>query len=182
MKWLVDYLVNQGVNYFVPHAFSMAEYPDDDCAPHFYARGNNPQFPYFCALMGYTDRLCHLFSGGQNVPQAAVLFEAEADWSGKTMRGTQIGRELLGHQLDFEVIPADVFAESDRYGCSVEGDTFVVNGRRMKALIVPACEFIPTAAARFIAENPQLPCSMWTASPRVWPRCRRMATVCLPPR
>ncbi len=153
MKWLADYWISQGVNYFVPHAFSMAEYPDSDCPPHFYARGNNPQFPWFCELMKYVDRLCKLFSGGQNVPQVGLLFEAEADWSGKTMRGPVIGKELLSHQLDFMVLPADVLKE----GAVVEDGMLVVNGRRMGALLVPACEFIPVDAARFIAAHPALP-------------------------
>lgn len=153
MKWLADYWLSQGVNYFVPHAFSMAEYPDNDCPPHFYARGSNPQFPWFCELMKYVDRLCKLFSGGQNVPQAALLFEAEADWSGKAMRGAAVGKELLSHQLDYMVLPADTLAE----GCAVEGGELVVNGRRMAALIVPACEFIPADAARFIAAHPEVP-------------------------
>ena len=153
MKWLADYWISQGVNYFVPHAFSMAEYPDNDCPPHFYARGSNPQFPWFCELMKYVDRLCRLFSGGQNVPQVGLLFEAEADWSGKTMRGPVIGKELLSHQLDFMVLPADVLKE----GAVVEDGMLVVNGRRMGALLVPACEFIPADAARFLAAHPELP-------------------------
>lgn len=153
MKWLADYWISQGVNYFVPHAFSMAEYPDNDCPPHFYARGNNPQFPWFCELMKYVDRLCKRFSDGQNVPQVGVLFEAEADWSGKTMRGALVGKELLSHQLDFLVLPADTLAK----GTAVEDKELIVNGRRMAALIVPECEFIPADAARFIAENPSVP-------------------------
>ena len=31
MKWITDYLLLQGVNRLVPHAFSMKEYPDDEC-------------------------------------------------------------------------------------------------------------------------------------------------------
>lgn len=153
MKWIVDYQVAQGVNYFVPHAFSMAEYPDNDCPPHFYARGNNPQFKYFCQLMKYTDRLCNLFSGGKNVPQVAVLYEAESDWAGETMLGYEISRELLTHQLDFEFVPADVFVDKDYYGTKTEGQNLIVNERTMKALIIPECEFISETAARFIVEN-----------------------------
>mgnify|MGYP000396982990 FL=1 len=46
MKWLLDHMLVNGINYFVPHAFSMKDFPDPDCPPHFYARGMNPQFPY----------------------------------------------------------------------------------------------------------------------------------------
>ena len=152
MKWLADYWINQGVNYFVPHAFSMAEYPDNDCPPHFYARGNNPQFHGFCHLMRYVDRLCNLFSDGQSVPQVGLLFEAESDWSGKAMRSAKVGKELLSHQLDFLVLPADVLASAQ-----VENGVLNLNGRQMRAFIIPACDFIPAAAAEFIAANPDLP-------------------------
>lgn len=166
MKWLVDYLVCQGVNYFVPHAFSMAEYPDVDCPPHFYARGKNPQFPYFCDLMKYTDRLCNLFSDGKNVSQAALLYEAEADWAGEAMRGSAVGKELITHQIDFMIVPSDVFTDAEYYGCKVKEQKLFVNGRDMKALIVPECEYIPAAAAKFIAENPELPVLYVNAFPK----------------
>lgn len=157
MKWLVDYLVCQGVNYFVPHAFSMAEYPDSDCPPHFYARGKNPQFEYFCELMKYTDRLCNLFSGGKNISQVAVLYEAEADWAGETMKGSAIGKELITHQIDFMIVPADVFTDTAYHGCEVKEDKLIINERSMKVLIVPECEYLAAEAAGFIAVNPKLP-------------------------
>ena len=31
MKWIADYFLVRGVNWFVPHAFSMAAFPDWDC-------------------------------------------------------------------------------------------------------------------------------------------------------
>lgn len=156
MKWMVDSFIAQGVNRFVPHAFSMAEYPDDDCPPHFYARGNNPQFPFFGKLMEYTDRLCRIFDGGANVPQAAVLYEAEADWAGETMTFFAPGRELLEHQIDYEVIPADVFTDSDYYGTKVEDGRLIVNGRSMRALIIPEADHISEEAVKFITANPDL--------------------------
>lgn len=39
----------------------------------------------------------------------------------------------------------------------MEGKELVVNGRRMSALIVPECEYLPEKAARFIAANPEFP-------------------------
>lgn len=47
MKWITDHMLSHGVNLIVPHAFNPKEFPDWDCPPHFYAHGNNPQFPYF---------------------------------------------------------------------------------------------------------------------------------------
>lgn len=157
MKWLVDYSICQGVNYFVPHAFSMAKYPDADCPPHFYARGMNPQFPYFCDLMGYTNRLARLFSDGRGVFQAAVLYEAEADWAGQTMRGYVIGKELRNHQIDFLFVPADILSESDGELCSVKDGKLEINKHTLSVLIIPECEYLPSKAASFIARHPELP-------------------------
>ena len=166
MKWLVDYLVAQGVNYFVPHAFSMAEYPDSDCPPHFYARGCNPQFPFFCDLMKYTEQLCSLFSEGRSVEQAAVLFEAESDWAGETMKGSTVAKELITHQVDFLFIPADTLAGEAQGECSAADGCLTVNGHTMQALIVPECEYLPAKAAAFIARHPQLPVYYVNAMPK----------------
>ena len=60
MKWMADFMLVRGVNRFVPHAFSPKEFPDDDCPPHFYAHGKNPQFESFKKLMTYMTRTAHL--------------------------------------------------------------------------------------------------------------------------
>ena len=66
-KYLVDHFMVQGVNRFVPHAFSPKAYPDKDCPPHFYANGHNPQYRAFGKLMAYTNRVCSLISDGKAV-------------------------------------------------------------------------------------------------------------------
>lgn len=157
MKWLSDYLMVQGVNHFVPHAFSMAEYPDNDCPPHFYARENNVQYPFFGKLMAYVNKVCNQLNGGVNVPQAAVLYEGEADWMGDTMRAQKISRELLENQIDFEIIPSDVFLEREHFGTMVQDNRLIVNGREMKALIIPGCDSISTVAGNFIMDHPSVP-------------------------
>ena len=75
----------RGVNFFVPHAFSQAAFPDPDCPPHMYARGQNPQFRHYRQLNDYTNRVAHLLSGGRHIAPAAVLYHAEAEWSGAWM-------------------------------------------------------------------------------------------------
>ncbi len=166
MKWLVDYLVMQGVNHFVPHAFSMSEFPDDDCPPHFYARGNNPQYPYFAELMKYTNCLCELFNNGKNVPQAAILYEGESDWMGKAMRTQVPGRVLTEHQIDYEILPADVFENQEYYGTCVEDGKLVVNERQMKVLIIPEVEYLPDTVVYFLMQNPELPVVFVNSRPK----------------
>ncbi|MCR4622449.1 MAG: hypothetical protein K5663_10260 [Clostridiales bacterium] len=111
MKWLTNHMLVRGINHFTPHAFSM-KYPDPDCPPHFYALGNNPQFPYFADLMRYMNRICHLFSGGIHCADAAVLYHAEAEWSGDpVMTFDKPGRALMENQLDYDVVPEDIFEQ-----------------------------------------------------------------------
>src|SRR5699024_11653523 len=46
MKWMADHMLVNGINWFVPHAFTEKAFPDPDCPPHFYAHGMNPQYRY----------------------------------------------------------------------------------------------------------------------------------------
>ena len=77
-------------------------YPDRDHPPHFYARGNNPQFPAFAKLMQYMQRSAHLLTGGQPMIDAAVLYHAESEWSAKDYQLYQkLGCvPLMENQLD----------------------------------------------------------------------------------
>lgn len=158
MKYVLDHLLAKGVNYLVPHAFSMAEYPDADCPPHFYARGNNPEFPYFAELMKYAEEMCSMFSGGQHIATAAVLYDAEAEWSGERMAMQRVGRELLEHQIDFDVVSTDMlYQEADHYQTKVENGKLKIHEESFDVLIVPYAERITKELAEFIKENPGFP-------------------------
>lgn len=152
MKWLVDYLLVQGVNHFVPHAFSMADYPDDDCPPHFYAGGNNPQFPYFAEVMKYTNRMCELLNGGKNVPVVGLLYPAEHDWMGDSMPVEVPGQILQEGQIDYEILPIDVFENREYYGAAFENGCLTVNNRSMKALVIPQTRFADARVEQVISE------------------------------
>lgn len=150
-KYLVDHFMVRGVNHFVPHAFTSKPYPDKDCPPHFYAHGHNPQYRHFGALMAYTNRVCNLISGGRIDTPVAVLYHAEAEWSGGCMMMQKPARVLWDNQIDFNFVPADVFSERDFYRTEL-GAELVVNGRPHKLLLVPYAQFLPLEAALGIAE------------------------------
>ena len=157
MKYLLDHLLVKGINYLVPHAFSMAEYPDIDCPPHFYARGNNPQFPYFAELMKYGDRMCKLLSNGLHVASVAVLYDGEADWAGNHMPMQKVCRELIEHQIDFNIVSRDMLTNLKAYNGKVEGNVLYINGIRFEALVVPYTEQIAADFVEFVKENPEFP-------------------------
>lgn len=139
MKWLTDHMLVRGVNYFVPHAFSPKSFPDQDCPPHFYAGGKDPQFRYMNILANYMNRMSHLLNGGTHIAQAAVLYHAEAEWSGDSMLFQKVGKELLQHQIDYDVVPADLIVKSS----VLEKQQLNINNELFPALVIPYAEALP---------------------------------------
>ena len=145
MKWLTDHMLVRGVNEFTPHAFSL-RYPDRDCPPHFYARGNNPAFPCFAVLMQYMNRAAHLLSGGVPLADAAVLYHAGAEWSGRSFQYFQKpGRALMEHGLDYDVVPADAFEEA-----RCEDGRLVLGQERYPCLVLPGSACVDRRVVSFV--------------------------------
>ncbi len=137
MKWLTDHFLVNGVNRFVPHAFSPI-YPNPDCPPHFYGGGQNPQFEDFKALMRYTGRMINLLEGNR-VPDVAVLYHAEMEWSGKPFMLDEYVEQVLAEaQIDYDLVPADDLEHPDvRSGIWHDGNA------RFRLLVVPEAETLP---------------------------------------
>ncbi|MCL2571378.1 MAG: hypothetical protein FWE11_03165 [Defluviitaleaceae bacterium] len=132
-KYLAEHFMVRGVNHFVPHAFSPKAFPDPDAPPHFYAHGHNPQYRHFGQLMRYMNRVCELINGGKRVTPAAILYHAEADWAGGKYMYSQVpARILADNQIDYDIIPADVFFDEKYDGVL----------SKYKALIVPETSFM----------------------------------------
>ena len=150
MKWIADHFLVRGVNYFVPHAFSQAEFPDEDCPPHFYAHGHNPQFRYFGSLMRYMNQMGTLLHGGTTHPVAAILYHADAEWCGDFMSIQKVAKVLTRSQIDFDFVPADVFAKPQRYHTIFDEKGLVINGITYPCFILPYCEYIGKDVAEFL--------------------------------
>lgn len=150
-KYLVDHFLVRGVNYFVPHAFSAKAFPDPDCPPHFYAHGHNPQFRHFSELMGYINRTSTLFSSGHHISRVALLYHAEGEWSGAYMKSDLPARALTERQIDFDLLPCDVFRYPEYFKTRL-GSILTVNTQEYKALIIPYMQFIPPALCSAICE------------------------------
>lgn len=148
MQYLANHFLVRGVNHYVPHAFTMKEFPDADCPPHYYAHGINPLYQPFGKLMRYMNRLCDLISDGKTVVPAAILYHGESEWSGEVMFMQKPARVLAEGQIDYEILPDDVFSHPDDFRMQFT-DKLVVNGREYRALIISEAEYIPLAAAKF---------------------------------
>ncbi len=153
MKWIADHMLVRGVNWFVPHAFTPASFPDPDCPPHFYARGKNPQYPWFRDLMGYMNRMCHLLNGGGSVIQTAVLYTAEMSWMGDCVPFEEVGKWLMRSQIDFDVVPVWLLGESV---FAEDGSRFHVGDASYAVLIVPDCAFIPEEMEEWLERAAQV--------------------------
>ena len=143
MKWMADHMLTGGLNHFVPHAFTDNPFPDPDCPPHFWAKGNHPQYPFMSVLFHYMNRLSHLFSGGVPLIENAVLFEAESDWLGDTTPFYQLGKALMFRQVPYHVVCLD-----DLENAAVENGCIRVGSMAYKHLFVgKAAHMNPAAAA-----------------------------------
>lgn len=145
-KYLADHFLVRGVNNFVPHAFSPSAFPDPDCPPHFYAHGHNPQYRHFGQLCRYINRTATLLSDGTRIAKAAILYHAEAEWTGACMLGQKPAHKLMEAQIDFDFLPCDVFSDPVHYNADFSNG-LMVNGRQYEALVVPTAQFITTAVA-----------------------------------
>lgn len=139
MKWITDHMLSHGVNLIVPHAFDPKKFPDWDCPPHFYAHGNNPQFPYFHKWSHYANRMCELLSGGYQVCHIGVLYHAFSEWSGDYMFTQKVLKELLTHQIDCNVISEDYILD-----CTIKNMNYSINNYHYDVLIVPSCQYLPS--------------------------------------
>lgn len=154
MKYEVDHLLARGINRFVPHAFSPKEFPDFDCPPHFYAHGKNPLYKPFGTLMKYTNRISHLITGGMHEVKAAVLYHAEAEWSGQAyIEMGKVARFLDDAQIDFDFIPADVFQNPEEFRSFADQDGLHINDHVFSALILPGLSYVTDETCAFIRAN-----------------------------
>ncbi|EHS57545.1 glycosylhydrolase-like jelly roll fold domain-containing protein [Paenibacillus sp. Aloe-11] len=138
MKWITDHMLVRGVTHFVPHAFSPKEFPDPDCPPHLDARGHNPQYRFMRELFNYLNRVSHLLNGGEHVAPVGLLYHAEAEWLGDYMLFQKPARELMQHQIDFDVVPVDLIVEAEP-----EGNEYKINGKAFRVLVIPYAEALP---------------------------------------
>ncbi len=147
MKWLVDHMIVRGINRFVPHAFSMKPH-DPDCPPHFYANGTNPQYPGFRLLMEYADRQMHLTTAGSHVCGSALLYHAEAEWSGGQFQYFHtVARAMTEAQLEFDILSCDYLLTG-----AAEDGKLAVGPCKFDSLIVPMSEYLPRNVLEKLSE------------------------------
>lgn len=110
--------------------------------------------------MAYMNRVCSLISDGKPVVHTAVLYHADSEWAGEAMLTQKVTRLLMENQIECHVIPADVFAERERYQTELTAEGFSVNGNQYDTLIVPAAKHIPQALVSALEELKNAGCKV----------------------
>lgn len=160
-----------GINYFIPHAFSMSlpealenqperkaltgSYtPPGYCLtylpPTFYTGGYNPQFRLFGELIRCAQRVSHLTGNGIHQADVAIYYNAEIDWMnwGHYQLIDHPAMTLTRAGYDFDFLPMDTLLND----AEVSSNRLKVNQESFGALIVPEAEIIPDKLlARFRA-------------------------------
>lgn len=146
MLWMANAMLVAGINAFIPHAFS-AIFPNEDSPPHFHAGGRYCGKKGFDVLMRYLTRMCERFSGGSRYAEIALLYNAEADWSGDAYFPLEyIAQELAENQISFDIVPYDKIAEG-----KIKGDKLHIGSRAYSTVLVPACASYPKKMAETFA-------------------------------
>lgn len=139
MKYLMDFLLVRGINYFVPHAFD-SFYPDPDCPPHFGIEGKDPSFEGFSALMKYSNKVAHLLSDATHICRLALYYDMDSQWSsrrGSAMRMETVAQKLYDAHLDFDIVPFD-YLDPEK----VSDGNLCLCDERFDCLIVPYADHI----------------------------------------
>ena len=92
-----------------------------------------------------------MISGGYYETPVAILYHGEAEWCGKAMLMQKPARILLDNQIDFNFVPADVFAERKFYKTQVS-NILMVNNHKHQVLVVPYSQYITLETAEAILE------------------------------
>ena len=146
MLFLLNHMLSRGINVFIPHAFSM-ENNDTDCPPYFNMNGKNPALPGYGVLFGYMKKMTELLSGGKADIKTAILYHAEAEWSGKPCMHTDVvAKYLTENQIDFDILPVDKLKDA-----VVKGDSVCVGNVKYKTILVPYAEYLPEYAKKLLA-------------------------------
>ncbi len=163
LKWVCDHLVSRGINEMMPNY-------NRRLAAGFGWEGDkniqNPGREGLPVLTSYLSRLCSLLTDGEGIAPLAVLYHAEAEWAGDYMNTARPVHQMALHQIDCEVLPADVFAgfsdepgawkpsrPEDAYPVHIDEAGLHVNRNTFRALIIPWCKYLAEPVAAFIAKT-----------------------------
>ncbi|MBN2307985.1 MAG: hypothetical protein JXR94_03380 [Candidatus Hydrogenedentes bacterium] len=139
MKWWLDVMQVQGINFIIPHSFNPRAPFDTDCPPYFYNNGFEPRWPLYKVWADYSVRLSGLLSGGKHVAPVAFVYPGVSGHVGEALLPEPMTDALLGGLLDCDWMPYEVFEED----AALRKGAVALREERYRILLLPAVEAIP---------------------------------------
>lgn len=160
-KWICDNLTSRGINQMMPNYREGGGFGGR-------MGGKNPQYRYFKYLTNYLTRVCKLLRGGKMYAPAAVLYHAEAEWAcGEYMNCARPIKVMAQSQIDCDIIPLDVFTQSESYQTSMGDGYFKINETEYRALVIPYMEYITPELVKVVDSLPVPVCFVDAAPSKV---------------
>lgn len=91
-----------------------------------------------------------MLSDGKHVAPVAVIYHAEAEWSGSYQPFEEVVKALALHQIDCDVIPIDTIVNKE--AMRIGHKYLDINGESYKAIVIPYAERIPEAFIESLGE------------------------------
>ncbi|MFH1549252.1 MAG: glycosyl hydrolase [Planctomycetota bacterium] len=170
IRWLADWQVAMGANYFIPHAayYSLEGFRKWECPPdEFY---HNPYWKYYRLFTDYLSRLCYLFSNGRHRARVALLspvaaargllqarklphstaYPSEDTSAAGQIQNTleKVSEALLRHQFDFDLLNEEILQKAEIHKGTDGITRLAVKGRDggvledFELLVLPAAKVI----------------------------------------
>ena len=138
-KWLFDYLLVRGTNYFVPGAIR-PHFIDNMHAPHYGAiNDQEPQLFGMTKMYDYANKASMLLKG-DHVANAAILYHARNEWSnldGEYQLVEESAKVLYDNHIDFDILSEDLLDK-----VSVENGKICIVKEKFDCLVVPYAKYM----------------------------------------
>ncbi|PNV61639.1 hypothetical protein C0033_12150 [Clostridium sp. chh4-2] len=148
MKWILDWLVIQGIDFYIAHAFF---YTTDGLTKHDAPPSSFYQMPWWNhmnILAKYAQRAGKMLRGYQRNIKTLILDPVASIWSEDSSRKAEIKtsyaklqRILLEHQIDYYIIDPRLLAQGvvQEMGRDGEAELFIQEEGFLQIIIPPAC-------------------------------------------
>ncbi len=138
-KWLFDFLLVRGTNFFVPGAIRPV-FGDILHAPHFGDNeGREPQQGGFTKILDYSKKVVSSLDGTNHVCNALILYHAQGEWmSGDDyMLMQRPAKVLYDAHIDFDILSEDLMDK-----IKVDGGKCVIS-EKYDCIVVPYAKYLP---------------------------------------
>ena len=137
-KWIFDFFLVRGTNFFVPGAICPKPF-DNMHAPHWGENnGKDPQAEGYAKIIDYSKKVITCLEGGEHIANLAILYNAQGEWmSDSSMLMEKPAKILYDNHIDFDILCEDLIKDIE-----------VVNGKchlmeDYDCIFVPYAEYLP---------------------------------------